>query len=118
MFTKTKATALEHWRSFIACHVENAKNEYRRDHERRYINQGSVSLVFEADGETVERTGALLNLSEGGLMIKQYVEIPRGTPIQLVVLIDDDKLALAGRAVHSTQTLGGYKIGVELTFDD
>lgn len=118
MPTRFEASLRERWLHLVARHAEAYPNEYRRSTERHYIGFGSVRLWFNDEGEQQERTGNLLNISHGGLMVKQYQELEPGTPLKLEVVVGEDTLQLAGHAAHCTQTLGGYKVGVELEFED
>lgn len=118
MPTRFETSLRERWRRLVARHAEAQPQDCRRGNERHYIGFGSARLWFEEQGVRQERTGNLLNVSDGGLMLKQYKEIPIGVTLTLEVLIGDEALQVRGRTAHCTQTLGGYKVGVELEFDD
>jgi hypothetical protein len=75
-----------------------------------------ADLTFELEGRPVQRSGRLLNISPGGLMVKQREPIAGQTRVLVKIACDEGELALAGRVAHCTQTVDGYKVGVELLF--
>jgi hypothetical protein len=77
-----------------------------------------VKLTFEEGGAPIVRTGSLLNASDSGLMVKQHKEIPCYTKVQIELTVGDEVLALTGRVAHATQTVSGFKVGIELQFPD
>ena len=118
MPTRFEASLRDRWRGLVARHAEATPREHRRRNQRHYVEFGSVTLRFLEKGQPVEKTGKLLNVSRGGLMLKQYQEIDIGTKLQIDVLAGDDALTVAGRVAHCTETLGGFKVGVKLEFEE
>ena len=108
---------LTRWREILTKHTEPLRPDYRRENERHYIESATVNLsLLEGDPSDI-RPGRLLNASSSGLMIKQFDDLPVDTPTRIDLTIGEDSVTLIGRVVHSTQTLGGYKIGIQLEFD-
>jgi uncharacterized membrane protein len=107
------------WCAVISRYADSEDPEYRRSDQRSYVEIGAVQLSYaDAEGITVVRMGRLLNASEGGLMVKLVESIPAKTEVQVEVAIDDVAFTIPGRVVHATETVGGFKIGVELEFAD
>lgn len=106
------------WCELIASYPPTQSSEYRRKHTRRDVLLGAVQLAFELGGKPTLRSGALLNASPTGVLVKQRDRIPYGTTVLVKVLIASDTILLLGRAIHCTQTVGGYKLGIELQFPD
>ena len=75
-------------------------------------------MTFESMGRREERTAALLNASGGGLMLRSHEELPAGTKVLLRLPHADQLLEVAGRIMHSTTTVGGFKLGILLDFPD
>lgn len=118
METRLETPTRQRWREVLSPYADPEESGHRRNDERYYIALGSVKLVFEENGAPVERTGRVLNASDGGLMIKQYQDIPSNTQLQIEATIGEESFALAGRVAHCTQTVGGFKVGIELEFPD
>ena len=116
--TRLETPTRQRWREVLSQYADVEQRGQRRNNERYYIALGSVKLAFEENGASVERTGRVLNASDGGLMIKQYQDIPSDTQLQIEATIGEESFALAGRVAHCTQTVGGFKVGIELKFPD
>jgi len=116
--TRLETPTRQRWREVLSQYADVEQCGQRRNNERYYIALGSVKLAFEEDGAPVERTGRVLNASDGGLMIKQYQDVPSDTQLQIEATIGEESFALAGRVAHCTQTVGGFKVGIELKFPD
>lgn len=119
MGVRLEAPTRQRWLQVLAQHAAPEDLGIRRTDLRHSVEFGAARLTFEDErGRSVERSGRLLNISEGGLMLKQSRRIPIQTDLRIEVTLGDDTLALIGRVVHATETLGGFKIGVELQFTD
>ena len=64
------------------------------------------------------RPGTVLDASTTGIMIRQREEMDVGTLVIVRAVLDDQDVAIAGQVMHCTQTVGGYKVGIELHFLD
>ena len=119
METRLETPTRKRWREIIAPYADSGGAEYRRNDQRAIVEFGAVRLSFVGpNGARVVHTGRLLNASDAGMMVRQNQSIPARTRLQIEVEIDQVKLALSGSVVHVTDTVGGYKIGVELLFAD
>ena len=119
METRLETPTRRRWREFVSQYVDSKGSEYRRSDQRSYVEIGAVTLSFDdAQGAPIAHVGHLLNASDGGLMVKQHQSIPARTKVQVEVAIDEVTFVLPGRVAHVTQTVGGFKIGVELEFAD
>lgn len=118
METSFELTTHERWLEVLSQYACVEEQEYRRECSRRSLVFDDVKLAFEELGRPVVRGGKLLNASPSGVMIRQYKEIQACTLVMLSVALDEETLVLAGEVMHSTQTVGGYKVGIELRFTD
>lgn len=118
METYLEVSTRQRWQEILSHCAELEKRGPRRSDERRCVEFGAVRLVFEQDGTPVMRYGRLLNASEEGLMVKQYRDIPSAMPVRIEVTIGDESFTLRGEVAHCTQTIGGFKVGIELQFTD
>ena len=106
----------ELWEQIVsACRPEQA-SEYRRKRARRPGTLGPVELAFDQGGRVVVQTGSLLNVSSNGVMIKQREEISSDTTVMMRATPCGETAVLKGRVIHCTETVGGFKVGVELQF--
>ena len=88
----------------------------RRRHPRRAPEFGVARLSCETGSNCVPFTARILDASAGGLMVKHHEPLAATTPVHAQILIADTLYHLSGHVVHATQTVGGYKIGIELSF--
>ena len=65
-----------------------------------------------------KREKMLVYASQEGVMVKNRGRIPARTPVWMEITLADDVFALLGQVAHCTQTVGGYKVGIELQFPD
>lgn len=62
-------------------------------------------------------TCTLLQVSGSGLMVRAFDgNFSRGQLLAIHALVGEDEAVLRGRVRHCTQTISGYKIGIELEF--
>lgn len=111
-------TTRERWQEILAHFPPDESPEHRRQRSRGDAGYGTVTLAFTDDGKSVERTGRLLNASAAGLMVRQQGKIARGTHVVAKMILADATAVLTGRVVHCTATVGGFKIGIGLSFGD
>ena len=113
------------WIAFVARHFELDldrlnRRVYQRRHKRSEVEYGQARVEFGPDPETrhVRRTEHLtvMQVSPDGVMLRGYEDVPSGTAVTLFVRIEEDCVNLRGVIRHTTMTLGGYKIGIELQF--
>jgi hypothetical protein len=110
----------EEWRELLRALVEGEIEPLRKRRSRRYDIYGGevrISAVTDPpDSRVFKRTVGILNVSLTGMMLKTYSEFPTGVDVALDVRLGEHRFWAAGRVKHCSQTLGGYKIGVELIF--
>lgn len=114
------------WFAIVARHfdldVERMNRRlYQRRHKRYDLEFGQARVEFDAaPGDAKPRRPdhlTVLQISPDGLMLRGYDDIEGGTPITVTVNVGEDTAVLRGVVRHSTQTLGGFKLGVEISFD-
>lgn len=64
------------------------------------------------------RTGKPLNVSRRGVLLRVRERIADHTPVVVQMMLVDERIVLLGRVTHCTETVGGFKIGIELRFAD
>ena len=116
MAAATDLTSREKWEAFVAQQPEEPTPEHRRSNRRRDTAFGMAELVFTLEGRQVQRSGRVLNISPTGLMVKQREPVADGSSVLVKVGCEDGELVLSGRVMHCTETVGGYKLGIELLF--
>lgn len=107
-----------YWLRFLCRAVEvECKTDPKRA-TRRYSFYGDVKLFFDEDGNTRNRSLSFMNISADGITLKGASEIPIGSRVVVHLNPEGSWFALAGKVVHCTGTLGGFKIGITLDFCD
>ena len=89
---------------------------HRRREARHIAPLGTARLAYEQAGLPELQTGKVLNISDHGAMIVTRQEIPEHAVLMMKISLGEDAFLLVGRVMHSTQTVGGYKIGIKLDF--
>jgi hypothetical protein len=109
----------EDWREVIRSLVAAELEPLRRRRQRRYhVYTGEVRITYNdpLDERACTRTAGLLNVSTGGMMVKTYSPMPENIPAELEVTVGEFHFFAHARLRHSSSTLGGYKVGIELLF--
>jgi hypothetical protein len=128
------------WSALVAEYgVDTPELQRRRARPRRALLSAYCRLVYvddeqlkklavyrpvlpaaaEACGQRrIERRAAVLQVSDDGLMVRCHHQIPIHTPVAIDARVGDAAVSLAGVVRHCTQTVGAYKIGIELFFPD
>ncbi len=108
------------WIDLINEYAEPEPELSRRREEPRglIIPPAPVKLTLVIDEQPVVARGTLLNVSASGVMVKTDHYIPSETPVWIDVWLEEDKLSVAGQVIHTSQTVGGNKVGIELRFVD
>lgn len=116
MESQLDRTTQQHWLEVVARHDQLRDPGHRRSEPRRVAPIGTVRLAFEDAGCPLVHSGKVLNVSGAGVMVSARHEIPAGTMMMMQMVLDGEAYLLVGRVVHSTQTVGGFKVGIELEF--
>lgn len=106
------------WADLVAQCAREASVANRRQETRRFALGATARLAFEKSGRPATQFAGVLNVSTDGVMLKSANRIAYGTAVVLQLAITDEPVILAGRVIHCTQTVGGYKVGIELQFQD
>jgi hypothetical protein len=94
-----------------------AEPKWRRQH-RRYGAQGEIRATCMSEWEPKNHSWDLRQISGEGLTAGSPQEVPEDTLFALDIRVNDQTIRAKGRVKHSTQTIGCYKVGIELVFDD
>jgi hypothetical protein len=109
----------ERWQEILSQYVTPEIEPPIRRKTRRYgVEFGVVRLLYEENGDSAERIVSLLQASTDGMMIKNHKPIRTRTRLCMELTLGDDTVSLRGHVAHCTQTVGGYKVGIELEFAD
>lgn len=115
--TETRFVSKAYWKRFLQRTVApESKSDVQRS-TPRYALPGDIKVTFEGAGEKSVRRLALLNASAEGLTTKG--QTPIAIDVEVVVELNPEgtPFAVRGRIAHCTETLGGFKIGIELRFE-
>ena len=118
--TELRPITREQWLQMIAPYVTTEPEPGVRRAQRRYNVEGMVAVapINAAGSQTAVRTVSLLQLSDDGIMVRSHTDLPLDTIVGMQVYIEDHIFTVLGRVMHCTDTVGGYKIGIQLAFTD
>ncbi|MEP0847461.1 MAG: PilZ domain-containing protein [Phycisphaerae bacterium] len=116
------------WLTVLVRHVAlQEERPFRRKYNResyRYEGDFGAVQVFEPDHVALPGAradgmwAALVQISLGGIMIRSRSPLDVGSLPRLEIALEDEVIHARGVVRHCTDTIGGYKIGIELLFDD
>lgn len=120
------ADSLLTWKEWIAILTRNFDLDVEKLHRREYcrydVIDGIALLTFEAvpEGETLPGPTAMtmIDVSPTGFMARGFVEYVRETVAGVELIFADVQRRARARVMHCTSTLGGFKVGFELIFED
>ena len=118
METGIEWTTRRQWLDIIAKHPAPPDPVHRREHTRGHPAFQWAKVAFEKAGAPIVRPGTVLDASTTGIMIRQREEVDVRTLVIVRAVLDNQDITIAGQVMHCTQTVGGYKIGIELRFLD
>lgn len=106
-----------YWKRFLQRTVApESKSDIQRA-TPRYPLPGDIKVTFEDAGEMSARRLALLNASHEGITAKGQTLIPVDVDVVVELNPEGTPFRIRARIVHCTETLGGFKIGIELRFE-
>ncbi len=112
----------EQWTQLVAQHGSGAAASLMRRRQLRYHVQGPTRVAFSRHADSSEasnaRTCSVLDISNDGLMLRSREQVPLQTPLAIELYFGDQTITVFGTVVHCTQTVGAFKIGVKLRFDE
>jgi hypothetical protein len=117
--TQAPTTSREEWLYVVAEHARaSGQQEFRRSNQRFPASGQAVLSLEKADGEEeLSLSGRIVEVSSTGLMLICLQNISSGR-IAVTATFDGVVCHLVGRSMHCTSTVGGYKIGVHLDFEE
>lgn len=109
------------WERVVARHdLHRIRTGWRRRNARYQTTHGEAKLVFELPvGKRrvpIVRTTAVLEISAKGVAVRSHQPIPTGTGVGIELNLEGVPVILVGNVVHSTLSVGGYQVGIELRF--
>lgn len=120
------ADSLLTWKEWIAILTRNFDLDveilHRREYRRYDVVDGIANVTFEAvpDGEVLPgpTSMTMIDVSPTGFMARDFIEYARGAVAGVELIFADVQRRARARVMHSTPTLGGFKVGFELIFED
>jgi hypothetical protein len=104
------------WVAFVARRDRPTSKEHRRRHPRAQF-AGLTRIAYERfDGTPHVEECAVLNVSEGGLLLRGRFKVPLEELVAIQLDMGQESLHLCGQVMHCTPTVVGYKIGIKLIF--
>lgn len=88
----------------------------RRKAARHALEGALVEMAYAKEGCPRTRTGRVMNASVTGLMVRWPERIAEGEVVLARVSVGGAQAVLSGRVAHATETVGAFKIGIELAF--
>ena len=112
----------EQWTQLVAQHGSGLAASLMRRRQLRYHVQGPTRVAFSRHADSSEawkaHTCSVLDISNDGLMLRCREEVPVHTPLAIELYFGDQTIMVFGTVVHCTQTVGAFKTGVKLRFDE
>lgn len=111
----------ERWRSIVADAPAVALNDplSMRSETRWDLQTGTFELCYHDSANAIQTVSGLIqNVSDQGLMIRAQGSIECNTPVLMRLELEDENVMLCGVVRHCSLSVGSYKIGVRLLFDD
>ena len=122
MAENSSLTSRDEWLGILARHGVGGCDPVRRRGQLRTDVEWGMATVSVAGQERPAAapplTMTILDISSGGLRLRSFEPLPRGTGVGLAVSLGEDEAWLQGFVMHCTPMLGGHKVGVELYFGD
>ena len=110
----------QRWAEVIAEYTPPVPEPSIRRRHQRCHTLASARVTFVPDGGSTEGPIVaicnVLEVSAEGLTLRSRQQIPPETQVAIDLRLGEQILALSGLTVHSTGTVGAFKVGVELKF--
>ena len=112
----------EQWTQLVTQHGSGPAASLLRRRQLRYYVQGPTRVAFSRHADSGDASNAhtcsVLDVSNDGLMLRSREQVPLQTPLAIELYFGDQTITVFGTVVHCTQTVGAFKIGVKLRFDE
>ena len=118
--TSVSSISQAEWQSIVTSIASNsADHDPRRNNPREpFTNYEDVKLNILIAGVIEHYVARITELSLGGVTCWTEREVPERVKVMFQFHPDQNPVRLRGRIVHCTQTIGGYKVGIELEFPE
>lgn len=111
-------TTRDEWSKIVSAASLAEMEPKARRNTRRYPCSGEIKVSGEIDDEPFRGTWNLLQVSMTGISARADREVPDRMKVTIRWRWGSQDVFVRGRVMHSTQTVGGYKVGVRLEFPD
>lgn len=121
MSTTYETISLSTWKSIVesAPAVGEDSPLSMRQETRWFVQTGTVELCYHDPHDNVRNVNARIqNVSDQGMMVRTEAAITPNTPVLMRIELQGETCLLCGIIRHCSMTVGGFKIGVRLLFDD
>lgn len=121
MSTTYETISQEDWKAIVeaAPAVGEDSPLSLRNETRWFVQTGTVEICYHNPRDEVRSLVARIqNVSDQGLMLRTDDPIPENTPVLMRVELEGESALLCGMIRHCSMTVGGYKLGIRLLFDD
>ena len=112
----------EQWTQLVTQHGSGPAASLLRRRQLRYYVQGPTRVAFSRHADSRDASNAhtcsVLDVSNDGLMLRSREQVPLQTPLAIELYFGEQTITIFGTVVHCTQTVGAFKIGVKLRFDE
>ncbi len=110
------------WLKVVADRGVNSTEPLGRRAHRRYQTSGVARLSSPPDannsGNWIHTRARVVGISAGGISLRSYQAIPENSPVDVELYMADYAFTLSGTVVHCTQSVSGFRVGIELQFPD
>lgn len=115
----TRLISREEWAKIVAEYGQPTEPEHRRRHPRHpLVGAAKLTFTVEVDGQPATKVHhcAVLQISAEGLTLRSHNPLAVHAVAAIELPLEVRNVGLEGRVVHCTQTVGAYKVGIELRF--
>jgi hypothetical protein len=120
--TEYQPVTAKQWTQLVTQHGAGRALSLLRRRQPRYHVQGPTRVAFSRHAGSSEASNAhtcsVLDVSEDGVMLRSREQVPLDTLLAIELYFGDQIITVFGTVVHCTQTVGAFKIGVKLRFDE
>lgn len=116
--TLTEPLTESAWRKILAVRVSADFERGTRRNWRRYPIVGEVKVQYRVDDQPRKRSWDILTGSARGLTLRSDEELPLDTKLTMEILLEEGTFPATAVVRHCTQTVGGFKLGIQFVFAD
>ena len=113
---------VDQWLDVLARYaIDSEDSDVRRDDARYEVLADAVISYLPRFAEEHEQPvalfGKVFELSNRGITLRTQNQIPGDAQVEVQLMFEEGPVAVRGRAIHCTGTVGAFKIGVKLLLE-